>query len=110
MGLVALVHPIICPFLCIILAKFVSQFSQELCQLEPSNRVYASRMNDCFVGKKVRLIALLFFYYPFFFLSLFCMFTSKICVRVFSGSIGTRLLEFTMYMDDELWYCVIVSE
>ena len=31
------------------------------------------------------------------------MFTLKICVRVFWGSIGARLLELTLHMDDEIW-------
>ena len=51
-------------------------------------------------------MALLFLFYPFFFLSLFCMFTLKISVRVFSGSIRTRILKLYMHLDDELWYGV----
>ena len=35
------------------------------------------------------------------------MFTSKICVRVFSDSIGARTLERGIHMADELWYGLI---
>ena len=38
------------------------------------------------------------------------MLTSKICVRVFSGSIAARILELGICMDDELWYCVIENQ
>ena len=41
------------PFICLFLsfkAKFVSQFSPELCKLESSNMVYIYRMGDCIVG------------------------------------------------------------
>ena len=53
-------------------AKFVSQFSPELCKLESSNMVYICRMNDCIVGLRHRVMALIFlFFHPFFFLSLY---------------------------------------
>ena len=50
--------------------------------------------------------------YPFFFLSLFCMFTLKICVRIFLGGIETtcRMLKLCVHMDDELWYGVIEDQ
>ena len=49
----------------------MSQFSPELCKLEASNMVYICRMSDCIVGLRLRL--LLFYFYPFFFLSLYYM-------------------------------------
>ena len=51
-------------------AKFVSQFSPEMCKLESSNMVYICRMSDCIVGLRRRVMALIFlFFHPFFFLS-----------------------------------------
>ena len=41
-------------------AKFVSQFSPELCKLESSNMVYICRMSDCIVGLRLRVMALIF--------------------------------------------------
>ena len=48
-------------------AKFVSQFSPELCKLESSNIVYICRMSDCIVGLRLRVMT------PF--LSIFLSFT-----------------------------------
>ena len=49
------------------MAKFVSQFSQELCKLEFSNMVYICRMSDCIVGLGLRAIALIFLFFIHFF-------------------------------------------
>ena len=43
-------------------AKFVSQFSQELCMLESSNMVYKCRMSDYIVGLRLRVMALIFLF------------------------------------------------
>ena len=68
-------------------AKFVSQFSLELCKLESSNMVYVCRMNDCIVGLRLRVMALIFsICHSFFFLSLYYKLTLKVRVRVFSGT------------------------
>ena len=92
-------------------AKYLSQFFQELCKLEYSNMVYICRMSDCIVGLRFRIIALILLYFLSNFLSfLFCMFILKICVRVFSGSIGTRSLKLCVYMEDILWYSVIENQ
>ena len=40
-------------------AKFVSQFSQELCKLESSNMVYICRMSDCIMELRLRVMALI---------------------------------------------------
>ena len=37
-------------------AKFVSQFSLELCKLESSNMVYICRMSDCIAGSTSRYL------------------------------------------------------
>ena len=42
------------------MAKFVSQFSPELCKLESSNLVYICRMSDFIVGLRLRVMALIF--------------------------------------------------
>ena len=64
-------------------AKFVSQFSQELCKLESSNMVYTYRMSYWIVGLRRGVIA-----YIFPFLSILLSFrilhvNIKICVTVF---------------------------
>ena len=41
-------------------AKFVSQFSPELCKLESSNMVYICRISDYTVGLRLRVMALIF--------------------------------------------------
>ena len=77
-------------------AKFVSQFSPELCKLESSTMVYICRMSDCIVLLRLRVMAFIFLFYPFFFLSLYNMLTFKICVGVFSGTFKARLLKLSI--------------
>ena len=48
-----------------------------------------------------------FYFYPFFFLSLYDMLTLKMCVRVFSGTIITRILKLVIHTANELLYCGI---
>ena len=55
-------------------AKFVSQFSPELCKLESSNVVYICRMSDCIVGLRLRVMALIFLFFIHF-----SFFTYKTC-------------------------------
>ena len=43
-------------------AKYVSQFSPELCKLESSNMVYICRMSACIVGLRLRVMALIFLF------------------------------------------------
>ena len=47
-------------------AKFVLQFSLELCKLESSNMVYICRMSDCMVGLRLRIMALIFLFFIHF--------------------------------------------
>ena len=49
-----------------ITAKFVSQFSPELCKLESPNIVYICKMSDCIVGLKLRVMALIFLFLSIF--------------------------------------------
>ena len=58
------------------------------------------RISDCI---KTRLIALIFLFYPFFFISIFPMITLKICVRIFSKSVEARLFGLGICMDDKLY-------
>ena len=44
----------------------MSQFSPELCKLEPSNMVYICRMSDCIVGLRLRVMALIFLFFIHF--------------------------------------------
>ena len=48
-------------------AKFVSQFSPELCKLESSNMVYICRMSDYIMGLTLRVMALFYFIFIHFF-------------------------------------------
>ena len=48
------------------MAKFVSQFSPELCKLESSNMVYICRMSDYIVGLRLRVMALIFLFSSIF--------------------------------------------
>ena len=47
-------------------AKFVSQFSPELCKLESSNMVYICRMSDYIMGWRLRVMALIFLFLSIF--------------------------------------------
>ena len=47
-------------------AKFVSQYSPELCKLQSSNMVYICRMSDCIVGLRLRVMALIFLFLSIF--------------------------------------------
>ena len=86
-------------------AKFVSQFSPELCKLESSNMVYICRMSDCIVGLRLRVMALIFlFFIHFFFLSPNYKLTLKFHVRVFSGTFKARMLKLCIHMDNEMLY------
>ena len=74
----------------------MSQFSQELLKLESSKTEYIRRMSDCIVNWDSDSL-LLFFHVLFIFLSsiFHMLFTLKICVRVFSGSIEAKILELS---------------
>ena len=48
------------------MAKFVSQFSPELCKLEFSNMVYICRMSECIMGLRLRVMALIFLFLSIF--------------------------------------------
>ena len=43
-------------------ARFVSQFSPELCSLESSNMLYICRMSDYIVELRLRVMALIFLF------------------------------------------------
>ena len=88
-------------------AKFVSQFSPELCKLESSNVVYMCRMSDCIVWLRLRVMALFSIFHPFFCFYQYNMLTFKICVGVFSGTFKARMLKLGINMDNELLYCGI---
>ena len=91
-------------------AKFVSLFSPELCKLESSNMLYICRISDCIVELRLRIMVLIFLFYPFFFLSLYYMLTLKICVGVFSDIFKARMLKLGIHMDNELLYYGIENQ
>ena len=85
----------------------MSKSSQKLCKQESSNVVYICRMSDGIVGLRLRLMALILL-----FLSIFLSFpilhvNIKNLVRVFSGTLLTRILKHDLHMDNELLYCGI---
>ena len=47
-------------------AKFVSQFSSEMCKLESSNMVLVCRMSDYIVGLRLKVMAFIFLYLSIF--------------------------------------------
>ena len=87
------------------MAKFVSQFSPELCKLESSNMVYICKMSDCIIGLRLRVMALNFLVFIHFSFFPYNMLTFKICVGVFSGTFKARMLKLGIHM--ELLYCGI---
>ena len=64
--LLAFSLPFICPFFLSFKAKFVSQFSPELCKLESSNMLYICRMSDCIVGLRLRVMSFIFLFFNHF--------------------------------------------
>ena len=92
-------------------AKFVSQFSPELCKLDSSNMVYICRMSDCIIGVRLRVMAVVFL-----FLSIFLSFPTlhvnikHFYVGVFSGTFKARILKLSIHMDNELLYCGIENQ
>ena len=79
-----------CHYLSIFLslkAKFVSQFSPELCKLKSSHMVCISRMSNCFVGLRLRIMALILLFLSIFLSSRLLHVNIKICVSFFSGTI-----------------------
>ena len=88
-------------------AKFVLQFSQELCKLESSNMVYMCRISYCFmglrlrtmscciVGLRIRLIAhILHLIYPFF-----CLFRLNLC---------HKFLRYCTRKNLQTWYTYVI--
>ena len=49
-------------------------------------------------------MAVIFLFYPFFFLSRYYMLTLKNCVGVFSGIFKARMLKLCIHMDNEMLY------
>ena len=64
--LIALILYLYFPFLCLFKIKSESKFSQKLCKLESSNMVYICRMNDCIVGLRLRVMALILLFLSIF--------------------------------------------
>ena len=62
-GHLAPILPFLVHFFLSFKAKFVSQFSPELCKLESSNMVYICRMSDCIVGLRLRVMTLIFLFF-----------------------------------------------
>ena len=89
-------------------AKYVSQFSPELCELDSSNMVNICRMSDFIVGLRLRVIAFIFL-----FLSIFLSFpilhvnNKNFYVGVFSGTFKARILKLGIHRDNQLLYCGI---
>ena len=81
-------------------AKFVSQFSPELCKVESSNIVYICRMSDCIVGLRHRVMALILQFFIHFSFPILHV-NMKNFVRVFSGTVLARILKRGIHMCNE---------
>ena len=71
----------------------MSQFSPELCKLESSNMICNCRMSDCIVGLRLMVMALIFIFYPFFFLCLYYILTLKRLCWSFLWNFKARMLK-----------------
>ena len=92
-------------------AKFVSQFSLELCMLESSNMVYICRMSECIVGLRLRVMAfILLFLSIFLFFPILHVNIKKFQVGVFSGTFKARMLKHSIHMDNEVVYYGIENQ
>ena len=69
--------------------------------------IYIYKMNHVIVGLRFRVMALFFYFYPFFFLKAIVHVYIKICVGVFSDMFKARMLKLSIHMDNELLYCGI---
>ena len=85
-------------------AKFVSQFSAELCKLESSIMVYICRMSDCIVELRLRVMAFIFLFSSTFLSFPILHVNIKICVGVFSGIFKARMLKLGIHINNELLY------
>ena len=65
-------------------AKFVSQFSPELCKLESSNMAYICRMSACIMGWRLRVMAFIFLFFIHFSFFPYITLTLKIFMLEFS--------------------------
>ena len=89
-------------------AKYVSQFSPELCKLESSNMVNICRMIDCNVGLRLRVIAFIFLFFSIFLsFPILHVNIKNFYVGVFSGTFEARMLKLGIHMDNQVLYCSI---
>ena len=91
-------------------AKFVSQFSPELCKLESSNMVYICRMSDCIVGLRLRIMALIFLFFIHFSFFPKLQVNIKSSCQSFLRNFKARMLKLCIHMDNELLYCGIENQ
>ena len=77
-------------------AKFVSQFSPELCKPESSNMVYICRMSDCIVMALIFFIFQLFFSFPILHVNI------KFVRELSVGKFKARMLKHDIHMCNEL--------
>ena len=82
----------------------MTQFPRKLFKLKSSSMEYSCKMSDCYRWIKTQAhCSYSSSFYPFLF-SFHILHVNNEFVSVFSGSIGSRLLELGLYMDDELLY------
>ena len=81
-------------------AKFVSQFSPELCKVESSNIGYICRTSDCIVGLRLRVMAIILQFFIHFSFPISHV-NMKNFVRVFSGTVLAKILKHGSHMDNE---------
>ena len=86
-------------------AKFLSQFSLELCKLESSNMVYICSMSDCIVGLRLRVMAHIFQFFIHFSFPILHVNIKNFYVGVFLGTFKAGMLKHGIHMANELLYC-----
>ena len=79
-------------------AKYVSQFSPELCKLESSNMVNICRMIDYNVGLRLRVIAFIFLFFSIFLsFPILHVNIKNFYVGIFSGTFKARMLKLGIH-------------
>ena len=92
------------------MAKFVSLFSLELCKLESSNMVHICRMNDCIVGLRLRVMALIFLFLSFLSFPILHVNIKNLCQSFLRKTFKARMLKLGIHIDNELLYCAIENQ
>ena len=103
-----LIIPIICPFFFLSNKNFCHRFLG-FYESQSSNFVYTLRVAKYIVGKKIKMLRLMFaFFFPFllFSVSHSNVIHREICVKDFSGTTAPTILKFGTGVGYDLLHCV----